>query len=93
MKEDIKYISKKKSLHVNLDKSHHRIFRSKLFLHELTMQQFLEFFIVKFNNEDPTIEKMIEELKAEVKEEKINKLKGIDKKDLYDAIEKYSPLS
>ena len=93
MNEDIKYISKKKSLHVNLDKKHHRIFRSKLFLHGLTMQQFLEFFVVKFNNEDNRLDKLLDELKDEVKEKEINKLKGIEKKDLYDAIEKYSPFN
>ena len=93
MLEDVKYINKKKSIHVNIDKSQHRIFRSNLFLHGLTMQQFIEMSINKFNIEDPEIMKMVESLKDENKVKEISKLKGIQGKDLYDAIEKYSPIS
>jgi hypothetical protein len=93
MLKEVEYISKKKSIHINIEKSQHRMFRSKLFLNELTMQQFISMIISKFNVDDPSILKMIKELKEDLKEKEINKLKGIDEKDLYDAIEKYSPLS
>lgn len=93
MIEDVEYISKKKSIHINIDKSQHRMFRSKLFLNELTMQQFISMIISKFNVDDPSILKLVNELRIELKEKEISKLKGIDEKDLYDAIEKYSPLN
>ena len=93
MINDVEYISKKKSIHVNIDKSQHRMFRSKLFLNELTMQQFISMIITKFNVDDPSILKMVIELKDDLKEKEISKIKGIDEKDLYDAIEKYSPIN
>lgn len=93
MLEDVEYISKKKSIHINIEKSQHRMFRSKLFLNELTMQQFISMIISKFNVDDPSILKLVEELRMDLKEKEISKLKGIDEKDLYDAIEKYSPLN
>ena len=93
MLKEVEYISKKKSIHINIDKSQHRMFRSKLFLNELTMQQFISMIITKFNVDDPSILKMVIELKDDLKEKEINKLKGIDEKDLYDAIEKYSPIN
>jgi len=93
MLKEVEYISKKKSIHVNIDKSQHRMFRSKLFLNELTMQQFISMIITKFNVDDPSILKMVIELKDDLKEKEISKLKGIDEKDLYDAIEKYSPIN
>ena len=57
------------------------------------MQQFISMIITKFNVDDPSILKMVIELKDDLKEKEINKLKGIDEKDLYDAIEKYSPIN
>ena len=93
MLKEVEYIAKKKSIHVNIDKSQHRMFRTKLFLNELTIQQFISMIISKFNVDDPNILKMVNEFKDELREKEISKLKGIDEKDLYDAIEKYSPLS
>ena len=90
-KEDTLYILKKKSVHVNLDKVQHGIFRSKLFLHGLTMQQYIEMMILHFNIETPSVIKLVEKEKVKIKEKELEKLRGINKKDLYDAIEKYSP--
>lgn len=91
--EDTLYILKKKSVHVNLDKIQHGIFRSKLFLHGLTMQQYIEMMILHFNLETPSVIKIVEKEKIRIKEKEIEKLRGINKKDLYDAIEKYSPIN
>jgi hypothetical protein len=93
IKENAKYISAKKSVHVNIGKDIHRKFRSQLFLQDITMQQFLENCIELFVNENARMNKIINDLKKELKEKELNKLRGIDKKDLYDVIEENSPFS
>ena len=93
LKENAKLIARKKSIHVNIAKTHHRSFRSKLFLNELTMQQFLEFCVEKFINDDSRMVKIVEELKKDLREKELNKLRGIDEKELYDVIEENSPFN
>ena len=57
------------------------------------MQQFLENCIELFVNENTRMNKITNDLKKELKEKELNKLRGIDKKELYDVIEENSPFS
>ena len=86
-------IARKKSVHVNLMESEHRILKGKLHMLGLTMQDYFSFLCRRFNNDDPVILEMIEEYKIEKRDQELEELRAINKKELYDAIERQSPLS
>lgn len=91
MKEEIDYISKKKSIHISLTENEYRKFRSSMFLNGLNMNQFFNFIIEKLNNQEDNILKVLEEIKLEVKNKELDALRRINKSDLYDLIENNSP--
>lgn len=80
-----------KTIHIELPGMIHKKFRANLFLKELSMQKFFCLMAESFINGDSHIHSLVEEKVSNLKDEKLSKLKNIDTKELYDAIEKNSP--
>ena len=80
-----------KSVHITMPGTVHRQLRAFLFLKEISMQEFFKTIAEKTVLKDNYLEKIIDERVKEIKEKKLNNLRNIDEKDLYDAIEKNSP--
>ena len=55
------------------------------------MQKFVQLLAEKFVEGDTYLEDLVEERVREIKNKKIEKLKHVDEKDLYDVIEQNSP--
>lgn len=80
-----------KCVHITLEGYMHRKLRALLFLKDANIQTFMRLIVEKFVNGDEYIEKLIEERVKEKKEQKINALKNLNEKDIYNAIEENSP--
>lgn len=91
MKEEIDYIAKKKSIHINLTETEHRQLRSELFLNGLNMNQFFQFIVQKLNNKEESMQKVLQEISQEIKNNELDALRRINRQDLYDLIENNSP--
>jgi hypothetical protein len=81
-----------KTIHFELQGNVHKKLRALLFLSEMSMQKFFRLMSESFVNGDDYIIKLVENRVKEEKSNKLAKLKNIDMKDLYDAIEENSPL-
>ena len=81
-----------KTIHFELQGNIHRKLRALLFLKELSMQKFFRLMSEKFVDGDAYIVSLVEQRVSEEKTNKLSKLKNINMKDLYDAIEENSPL-
>ena len=92
LERQIAKVFNNKSLHIELTGLMHKRLRVMLFLHELTMQRFFRLMAEKFIEGDEHLIQLVEEKANEIKERKINNLKEISEKDLYNAIEENSPL-
>tara|TARA_B100000674_G_C37731484_1_gene864514 strand:- start:492 stop:803 length:312 start_codon:yes stop_codon:yes gene_type:complete len=86
-----KKILNNKTVHFVLPGEIHRKMRAKLFLKESSIQNFFKVLSEKFIEDDPYIISILEKSVADIKENKIKKLKEVNEKDLYDAIESESP--
>jgi hypothetical protein len=86
-----KRILNNKTVHFVLPGEIHRKLRAKLFLKESSIQNFFKVISEKFLEGDPHIQSILEKSVLEIKTNKINKLKEVNEKDLYDAIESESP--
>jgi hypothetical protein len=62
-----------------------------LFLKELSMQRFFRMMSEKLVEGDPYIVSLVEERVNEIKNKKLDNLREIEEKDLYDVIEQNSP--
>ena len=80
-----------KTVHIEIPGEIHRKLRAKLFLDELSMQQFFRLAAEKYVNDDQYIKELVLERVDDIKNKKIDKLKEINEKDLYNAIEENSP--
>lgn len=89
--KQIQKVVNNKTIHFELAGQVHRKLRASLFLKELSMQAFFRMIAEKFINDDQYIHQLVNERVDEIKEKKLDKLRDIDEKDLYDAIEKNSP--
>lgn len=87
----IQKITSNKTVHIELPGSIHKKLRALLFLNELSMQKFFALMAESYVNSDPYIKKLVDQRVDEIKEQKLDKLRNVEKKDLYDAIEKNSP--
>lgn len=87
----IKKIISNKTVHVELPGSIHKKLRALLFLNEISMQKFFTLMAESYVNSDPYIKSLVDQRVDEIKEQKLDKLRNVEKKDLYDAIEKNSP--
>ena len=91
-KQMAKKIVNNKTIHFELHGNIHRKLRALLFLKEISMQKFFRLMSEKFVDGDDYIVKLVEQRVSEEKNNKLSKLKNINMKDLYDAIEENSPL-
>lgn len=90
-KKQVQKVINSKSVHITLPGLVHRKLRAKLFLKEISMQEFFKMISEKFVLDDVYINKLIDERVDDIKEKKLNNLRNIDEKDLYNAIEENSP--
>tara|TARA_B100001989_G_scaffold126722_1_gene89574 strand:- start:625 stop:921 length:297 start_codon:yes stop_codon:yes gene_type:complete len=81
-----------KTIHFELQGNIHRKLRALLFLKEISMQKFFRLMSEKLVDGDDYITSLVEQRVSEEKNNKLSKLKNINMKDLYDAIEENSPL-
>ena len=91
--KQIKKIINNKTVHIELPGEVHKRLRAQLFVNEISMQQFFKLVSEKIFEGDNHLLQLVEDRVNLIKENKINKLKEINPKDLYDVIEKNSPLS
>ena len=91
--KQVKKIINNKTVHIELPGEVHKRLRAQLFVNEISMQQFFKLMSEKVVENDQYILQLIEDRVDLIKENKLNKLKEINPKDLYNVIEKNSPLS
>jgi len=94
MRKNNKQVNKivnNKTVHVELPGQVHKKLRALLFLNELSMQKFFTLMAEKYVLNDNYLHDLVNKRVDEIKENNLNKLRNIDEKDLYDAIEENSP--
>ena len=91
--KQIKKVINNKTVHIGLPGEVHKRLRAQLFVKEISMQQFFKLVSEKIVENDQHLLNLVEERVDLLKENRINKMKEVNPKDLYDAIEKNSPLS
>ena len=89
--KQVKKIVNNKTVHVELPGQVHKKLRALLFLNELSMQKFFTLMAEKYVLSDNYLHDLVDKRVDEIKENNLNKLRNIDEKDLYDAIEENSP--
>ena len=89
--KQVEKILNNKTVHIEIPGEIHRKLRAKLFLDELSMQQFFRVAAERYVNDDPYLKKLVEERVNDIKDKRLDKLKEINEKDLYNAIEENSP--
>lgn len=89
--KQVKKIVNNKTVHVELPGQVHKKLRALLFLNELSMQKFFTLMAEKYVLNDNYLHDLVDKRVDEIKENNLNKLRNINEKDLYDAIEENSP--
>ena len=90
-KAQVTKILNNKTIHFVLPGEIHRKLRALLFLKESSMQAFFKLMSEKFIEGDPYILKILEKKISDIKNKKLDNLREINEKDLYNAIEENSP--
>lgn len=91
--KQVKKIINNKTVHIELPGEVHKRLRAQLFVNEISMQQFFKLISEKIVDNDQYILQLVEDRVDLIKENKLDKLREINPKDLYNVIEKNSPLS
>jgi len=91
-KKQVTKILNNKTIHFVLPGEIHRKLRALLFLKESSMQAFFKLMSEKFIEGDPYIMDILEKRISDIKNKKLDNLREINEKDLYNAIEENSPL-
>jgi len=89
--KQVKKIVNNKTVHVELPGQVHKKLRALLFLNELSMQKFFTLMAEKYVLNDNYLHDLVDKRVDEIKENNLNKLRNIDEKELYNAIEENSP--
>ena len=89
--KQVKKIVNNKTVHIELPGQIHKKLRALLFLNELSMQKFFPLMAEKYVLSDNYLHDLVDKRVDEIKENNLNKLRNINEKDLYDAIEENSP--
>lgn len=89
--KQVKKVLNNKTVHIEMPGEIHKKLRVKLFLDELSIQQFFRLVAEKYAEDDNYIKQIVLERVDEIKNNKLNRLKEINEKDLYNAIEENSP--
>ena len=96
MKKSSKQVQKilnNKTVHIEMPGQIHKKLRALLFLNEISMQKFFNLMAEKYVLDDNYLHDIVNKRVDEIKENKLDKLRNIEEKDLYDAIEKNSPFN
>jgi len=91
LNKQVRKIVNNKTVHVEIPGEIHKKLRAKLFLDELSMQNFFRLMSEKYVNDDIYIKDLVSVRVDEIKNKKLDKLREISEKDLYNAIEQNSP--
>jgi hypothetical protein len=91
LSKQVKKIVNNKTVHVEIPGEIHRKLRAKLFLDELSIQNFFRLMSEMYVNDDIYIKDLVSVRVDEIKNKKLDKLREISEKDLYNAIEQNSP--
>lgn len=89
--KQVQKIVNNKTVHVELPGQIHKKLRALLFLNEISMQKFFTLMAEKYVLQDNYVHNIVNERVKEIKENKLDKMRNVSKKDLYDAIEENSP--
>ena len=89
--KQVKKIVNNKTVHIELPGQIHKKLRALLFLNELSMQKFFTLMAEKYVLNDNYLHDLVDKRVDEIKKDSLNKLRNIDEKDLYNAIEENSP--
>ena len=90
-RKQITKIINNKTVHIEMPGNIHRKLRALLFLNEISMQKFFNLMAEKYILEDNYLHGLVDDRVDEIKNQKLDKLRNIESKDLYDAIEQNSP--
>ncbi len=77
----------RKSVHINLMKETHAEFRVLAFRKKLSMQSIVEGLVSRLVNGDPALNKIVEKMAQEKKQEDFRKVIGTDAESVYDILE------
>lgn len=91
MSKQVKKIINNKTVHFEIAGTVHKKLRAMLFLREVSMQEFFRLMSEQVVLQDPYILKLIDERVSDIKNKKLDKLRNVEDKDLYAAIEENSP--
>ncbi len=91
LKKQITKVINNKTIHFELAGNIHKKLRVMLFLKELSMQKFFRLMAEKLVEGDQYIVDLVNERVDEIKNKKLDNLREIEEKDLYDVIEQNSP--
>ena len=86
-----KHILNNKTVHIEMPGKIHKKLRALLFLKEISQQEFFKMIAEQFTNGDQHIENLIDERVKLIKTKKLNRIKEVEEKDLYNVIEENSP--
>ena len=89
--KQVRKIVNNKTVHIELPGEIHKKLKVKLFLDEMSIQKFFRLMAEKYVYDDTYIKDLVSERVEELKNKKIDNLKEINEKDLYNAIEQNSP--
>ena len=82
----------RKSVHINLMKETHAEFRVLAFRKKLSMQSIVEGLVSRLVNGDPSLNKIIDKMAEERKQEEFRKVIGTDAESVYDILEGFDSL-
>lgn len=80
-----------KTVHIEIPGKIHKKLRALLFLDEFALQKFVCLMAEKYVEGDAHIKSLVLERVDEIKNNKLEKLRNIEEKDLYNVIEENSP--
>jgi len=78
-------------VHFDLNNDVHRKLRALMFLREFSLQGFFRLMAEKFIDGDVYLSELVDDRIRDIKNNKINHMKNVNKKELYDVIEQNSP--
>ena len=84
-------VTKKKSVHVNIEKETHADMRSILFRKDLTMQDFFSACATALASEENYFMNFLDEIKREIENKTIEKISSTEVDRIYDLLEDESP--
>lgn len=91
LKREVDKVINNKTIHFEIPGDVHKKLRALLFLKEISMQKFFRLMSEKLVENDDYIVSLVEKRVDDIKNKRLNKLRDINEKDLYDVISQNSP--